>query len=84
MDCKETKDRMTGKVLFPGTPFGNYCHLEPEAYREMLLAMAAADPEFAAQVEALRGKELLCWCSGKEKERCHARVLLKLANRCRE
>jgi alkylated DNA repair dioxygenase AlkB len=77
---RETLDRK-GKLLREGTPFGNYCHLEPSRYREMLLEMIAADAEFAAQAEALRGKDLLCWCSGKEKEHCHARVLLELANR---
>jgi alkylated DNA repair dioxygenase AlkB len=77
---RDTSDRQ-GNLLRECTPFGNYCHLGPEAYREMVLAMIAADPEFAAQVKALRGKDFLCWCSGKEKDNCHARVLLELANR---
>ena len=76
---RETSDRR-GNLLREATPFGNHCHLQPARYREMLLAMIAADPQFAAQFEALRGKDLLCWCSGNEKEHCHARVLLELAN----
>jgi uncharacterized Zn-finger protein len=39
------------------------------------------DASFAAQVESLRGKDLLCWCTGREREDCHARVWLELANR---
>jgi hypothetical protein len=41
------------------------------------------DPEFRQQVEALRGKDLLCWCAQdgpKRAEFCHARVWLELAN----
>ena len=76
---RETRDRQ-GNLLREATPFGNHCKLSLNAFREMALAMIAADPEFAAQVEALRGKDLLCWCSGKETEHCHARVWLELAN----
>ena len=36
------------------------------------------DPEFAALVEGLRGKDLACWC--RLDRDCHADVLLKLAN----
>jgi hypothetical protein len=41
----------------------------------------AADPAFSAQVEALRGKALLCGCSGKENGHYRARVLLELSHR---
>ncbi len=37
-------------------------------------------PEFRAQVESLRGKDLLCWCRPNEREHCHAKVWLELAN----
>lgn len=37
-------------------------------------------PEFRAQVESLRGKDLLCWCLPHEAEHCHAKAWLELAN----
>ena len=36
------------------------------------------DPEFAAAVADLRGKDLACWCTPDSP--CHADVLLKVAN----
>jgi hypothetical protein len=41
------------------------------------------DPAFRQQLEALRGKHLLCWCEQEGPRRaefCHARVWLELAN----
>ena len=77
---REVRDRQTGTVVFPDTPFGNHYRLPPDqfrAYAEELMR----DEEFAAQVEGLRGRDLLCWCAGKKREHCHARVWLELANR---
>lgn len=65
---------------WPDTPFGNYDHLSQDGFREYAELMMI-DSQFAAKVEALRGKDLLCWCSGKETEHCHARVWLELANK---
>lgn len=75
----ETRDRQTKKVVFPDTPFGNHYHLPPEQFR-VYAEEHMQDGEFAAQVGSLRGRDLLCWCTGKEREHCHARIWLELAN----
>lgn len=57
---------------------GNEADFRAHAVKRM-----AADPVFRQQVEALKGKDLLCYCvqSGSEREKfCHARVWLDLAN----
>jgi hypothetical protein len=63
----------------PNTPFGNHKRLTGDAWLAEV-AEKMKSPEFRAQVEALRGKDLLCWCEPREAERCHARAWLELAN----
>jgi hypothetical protein len=50
--------------------------------REVVIARyrvwLAQQPELLAALLELRGKDLVCWCAP---ERCHADVLLELANR---
>jgi alkylated DNA repair dioxygenase AlkB/uncharacterized Zn-finger protein len=75
---REVRDRK-GKLIREASPFGNP-HLPPEEFRAYA-EEKMKDAAFAAQVMALKGKDLLCWCSGKETEHCHARVWLELANR---
>jgi len=81
---REVRDRQTGKVAWPATPFGNTNRRRTET-PEGKAAWAAdvaekmKDPEFRKQVESLRGKNLLCWCKVGEPN-CHARVWLELAN----
>jgi Domain of unknown function (DUF4326) len=61
------------------TIFGNHNKLNGDAW----LAECAEQmrrPGFAAKVEELRGKDLLCWCRPDEESRCHAREWLRLAN----
>jgi Domain of unknown function (DUF4326) len=41
-------------------------------------AWIARQPALMAALHELRGKNLVCWCAP---ERCHADVLLELANR---
>jgi alkylated DNA repair dioxygenase AlkB/uncharacterized Zn-finger protein len=77
---REVRDRKTGKVRFADTPFGNYDRLPRDEFRAYAIEKMK-DDAFRVQVEALRGKDLLCWCRGKEREHCHARVWLELANR---
>jgi uncharacterized Zn-finger protein len=76
---RKTKDR-SGNVLRLDTPFGNYDRLPQDEFRACAIEKMK-DDAFRVQVEALRGKDLLCWCTGKEREHCHARVWLELANR---
>jgi uncharacterized Zn-finger protein len=84
---REVRDRQTGKVAWPATPFGNTNRRRTET-PEGKAAWAAdvaekmKDPEFRKQVESLRGKNLLCWCKVGEPN-CHARVWLELANAVR-
>lgn len=71
-----------GTFAYPATPFGNYLKLSPLAkFREYALDKMK-DAAFAAQVETLRGKDLLCpWCKPNDSN-CHARVWLEIANAC--
>jgi hypothetical protein len=78
---REVRDRKTGEVRFANTPFGNHDRIrDMDQFRAYALEKMK-DASFAAQVESLRGKDLLCWCTGREREDCHARVWLELANR---
>jgi hypothetical protein len=77
---REVRDRRTGKVSWPATPFGNYKKLNGDAFR-VYAADKMKDPEFRKQVESLRGRHLLCWCKPSEAANCHARIWLELANR---
>jgi alkylated DNA repair dioxygenase AlkB/uncharacterized Zn-finger protein len=80
---RETKDRRTGTVLFPGTPFANDARMSIDRFRDYS-TWRMRDPGFAALVENLRNKDLLCWCSGPETAHCHAKVWLELANQAKE
>jgi hypothetical protein len=81
-----------GKVIWEGTPFGNGTNplvshdgaLKTEAEFREYAERKMQDPDFRANVQALRGKHLLCWCVQKGPKRaefCHARVWLEIANR---
>ena len=75
------------------SPWGNpYSHMEGtlakykvasrdeavDAYERALLRKFERDPDAKRRLqEALRGKDLVCWCAPL---RCHADVLLKYAN----
>ena len=68
-----------GKIKYPDTPFGNYSNPRTKTaaeFREYAIKkMLGAD--FRAQVESLRGKDLLCpWCKPDDPD-CHARVWLE-------
>lgn len=81
---REVRDRQTGKVSWPATPFGNHNRRKtdtPEGKAAWLADVAEKmkDPEFRKQVDSLRGKDLLCWCRVGEPN-CHARIWLELAN----
>jgi alkylated DNA repair dioxygenase AlkB len=74
---REVRDRK-GNLIREASPFGNP-HLPPDEFRAYALAKMK-DAAFAAQVMALKGKDLLCWCRPHEADQCHARVWLELAN----
>jgi hypothetical protein len=70
---RETRDRKTGGILRPDTPYGNHDKLGPVEFR-------LASMHKTALTQSLRGKDLLCWCTEAERDECHARVWLQLAN----
>ncbi len=61
------------------TMFGNHKKLNGDEWLAEVASLMKS-PEFAAKVEALRGKDLLCWCRPDEESHCHARAWLDLAN----
>ena len=61
------------------TIFGNHKKLNGDEWAAEVATLMKS-PEFAAQVEALRGHDLLCWCRPDEESNCHARAWLELAN----
>jgi hypothetical protein len=71
------RDRKTGKITRPGTIFGNP-GISAERF-PAYVADALFDPAYRAAFEALRGKNLLCYC-GPEAPFCHAKYLLQQAN----
>jgi hypothetical protein len=88
-------DKHKGKIFPSGavnvdrtTIFGNQNkhHLDTAAGRYKWAVEAAEkmkDEAFAAEVEKLRGCDLLCWCTPKQvaKGWCHALTWLRLANK---
>ncbi|MFZ0736959.1 MAG: alpha-ketoglutarate-dependent dioxygenase AlkB [Candidatus Acidiferrales bacterium] len=76
-----------GKVIRQGTIFGNATNplkshhgwLKTAAEFRAYAIKKMEDPAFAAQVAALQGKHLLCWCKPGNPD-CHAKVWLSLAN----
>jgi Domain of unknown function (DUF4326) len=75
-----------GSFVYIGRPstFGNpFRLLDPhddqeraavlDRYRQWFLTRIATDPEFRAQVETLRGRDLGCWCAPRP---CHGEVIL--------
>lgn len=88
------RKRVKGWKMPPGTIYvgrptrwGNHfevgpgCTAEEAAalFRRSAEATFAVSPEYRESLEALRGKDLACWC--KIGQPCHADVLLDLANR---
>jgi hypothetical protein len=86
-------DRFTGEERCKGSIYENdYKPLKGHRnkiadndadFRAYAVKRMAIDPAFRQQVEALKGKDLLCWCiqNGPKRDSfCHARVLLDLAN----
>ena len=65
--------------------FGNPFPLERESerpavlhrYKRWFLSRIQKDPEFAARVQALKGKRLVCFCAPKP---CHGNVIAEFVN----
>lgn len=73
-----TKDR-----VYVGRPtkWGNPYLIGHHGTREEIIAkyrrFVLSNPELVASLPSLRGKDLVCWCAPFK---CHADVLLELAN----
>lgn len=61
-----------------GNPFKIGCDGTREAVIAKYRAWIVRQPALMAALPELRGKNLVCWCAP---ERCHAEVLIELANR---
>lgn len=81
--CRRSAERF----VYVGRPsiFGNPFPLNRESERDACIEQFTmyfehrldTDPDFRAQVLALRGHDLGCWCAPR---RCHADVILHYAN----
>jgi len=87
--CKVLNARQVGKHLTPdrvyvGRPskWGNPFVIGRDGSRDEVIpkyrAWIARQPALMTALHELHGKDLVCWCSP---ERCHAEVLIELANR---
>lgn len=70
-------------AVYVGRPskWGNPYKAGRDGTREEVIALyeanLLADPFLMSQLDELRGRDLVCWCAPL---RCHADVLLRLAN----
>ena len=87
--CRVLNVRQVGKQptadrVYVGRPtkWGNPFVIGRDGMREAVIAKyrawIARQPALMAALPELRGKDLVCWCAP---ERCHAEVLIELANR---
>jgi hypothetical protein len=87
--CKVLSAKRAGKRVAPdrvyvGRPskWGNPFVIGRDGSRDEVIAKYRAwivrQPALMAALHELRGKDLVCWCAP---ERCHADVLVELANR---
>ena len=87
--CKVLNARQVGKrptmpSVYVGRPskWGNPFVIGRDGTRDEVIAKYCTwivqQSPFVAALHELRGKHLVCWCAP---ERCHAEVLIELANR---
>lgn len=71
-------------AVYVGRPsrWGNPFEIKPGIARASVIAKYRAylldNPVLMADLEQLRGKDLVCWCAPRP---CHADILLELANK---
>jgi hypothetical protein len=78
------RDKLTASAVYVGrpSPFGNPFVIGEdgtrdeviELYRKWFYQRIMNDPQFKADVDGLRGHDLVCWCAPKA---CHADVILE-------
>ena len=87
--CKVLNARQVGKQsrgnrVYVGRPskWGNPFVIGRDGTRDDVIekysAWVVRQPQLMGALHQLRGKDLICWCAP---ERCHADVLIALANR---
>jgi hypothetical protein len=83
LNAREVGRRSTPDRVFVarGSKWGNPFVIRRDGSRDEVIAKYRAwlleQPALMAALPELRGKDLICWCAP---ERCHADVLLELAN----
>jgi hypothetical protein len=84
MNARHVGKRPATDRVYVGRPskWGNPFVIGRDGSRDEVIAKYRAwivqQPALLAALHELRGKNLVCWCAP---ERCHADVLLELANR---
>jgi uncharacterized protein DUF4326 len=83
LNARQVGKQPTGTRVYVGRPskWGNPFVIGRDGTREQVVAKYRAwivrQPALMAALHELRGKDLVCWCAP---ERCHAEVLVELAN----
>ena len=84
LNAKQVGKNPTADCVYVGRPskWGNPFVIGRDGTRDEVIAKYRAwigrQPTLMAALSELRGKHLICWCAP---ERCHADVLMQLANR---
>jgi hypothetical protein len=84
LNAKHVGKKPTADRVYVGRPskWGNPFVIGRDGTRDEVIAKyrawIARQPSLMAALGELRGKHLVCWCAP---ERCHADVLIELANR---
>ena len=84
LNVKKVGKRPAADRIYVGRPtkWGNPFIIGRDGTRDEVIAKyrawIARQPALLAALHELRGKNLVCWCAP---ERCHAEVLIELANR---
>ena len=84
MNARQVGKHATANRVYVGRPtkWENPFVIGRDGSRDDVIAKYRAwvvrQPTLVAALQELRGKDLVCWCAP---ERCHAEVLIELANR---
>jgi hypothetical protein len=83
LNARQVGKRSTPDRIYVGRPskWGNPFVIGRDGSRDEVIAKYRAwivrEPALMAALHELRGQNLVCWCAP---ERCHAEVLIELAN----
>jgi len=83
LNKRNIKGQTPAGAIYCGRPskWGNPFEIGRDGNRREVIAKheqwLATQPQLMAQIESLRGKDLICWCAPKA---CHCDTLIRLAN----